>query len=246
MRPQPSCSSERSSATARAPARALALGVDWAFTYITSMRGGGWRLHSVGHFVERHGLMVILALGESIVAIGVGAAGTPLDWQLLVGAILGIGISVALWWVYFDVSAGAAERGSTASTRSARSAPAIESYAYLHFWLILGIVITAVGVPEALAHARDDAGLGTFAAACLFAGPATYLAGHVLAWLRLHRAVKVQRLATALVLLLVVPFAARLVPLAALTLVTVILAALVVYETIHYAAACTELNNAKT
>ena len=112
--------------------------------------------------------------------------------------------------------------------------------------MILGIVITAVGVQEALAHARDDAGLGTFAAACLFAGPATYLAGHVLAWVRLHGTIKVQRVATAAALVAVVPLAARLVPLVALALLVAILTALVVFETIRYADARAELAQRRT
>jgi low temperature requirement protein LtrA len=231
---------------ARTALWAVALGVDWGLTDVTSMRGGGWRLHSVGHFVERHGLMVILALGESIVAIGVGASGGPLDWQLVVGATLGIGASVALWWIYFDVSAEAAERELARLDEAQRVRAAIESYAYLHFWLILGIVITAVGVQEALAHARDDTGLGAFAAACLFAGPATYLAGHVLAWARLHATIKVQRVTTAAALVAVIPLAARLVPLVALALLVAILTALVVFETIRYADARAELAQRRT
>ena len=109
---------------ARTALWALALGVDWALTYVTSMRGGGWRLHSVGHFVERHGLMVILALGESIVAIGVGASGTPLDWQLLVGAMpRDRRIHGAVVDLLRRVRRGCSSASSTASTRSTGSTP---------------------------------------------------------------------------------------------------------------------------
>ncbi|MGH9230040.1 MAG: low temperature requirement protein A [Acidimicrobiales bacterium] len=123
---------------------------------------------------------------------------------------------------------------------------AIESYTYLHFWMILGIVITAVGIEEVLAHAREDAGLGGFAAACLCLGSGTYLAAHVLSWMRLDGVVKRQRLATAAALVLVTPVAAWLRPLAALACVAAVLGALVVFETLKYAAVRTELARART
>ena len=221
---------------------ALALGVDWALTYLTAARGGGWRINSVAHWVERHGLVIILALGESIVAIGVGASGSRLDWQLLAGAILGILIATALWWLYFDLTADAAERELLRLDPKRLVRVAIDSYSYAHFLLILGIVVTAVGIEEVLAHAHDRAGLGAFAAGCLFAGPATYLAGHVLAWVRLHGAVKGQRLVAALLLVALAPLAARIAPLAALSLAAAVLAALVLYETRRYAASRASLH----
>ncbi len=80
--------------------------------YVGTLLGGasGWRLPSASHFAERHGLIVIVALGESIVAIGVGIAELPISWPIIVGALLGLGVAAALWWVYFDVTAAMAER----------------------------------------------------------------------------------------------------------------------------------------
>ena len=225
---------------------ALALGVDWVLTYVTSLRGGGWRINSIGHWIGRHGLVVILALGESIVAIGVGASGTPIDWQLLMGAVLGILVAMALWWLYFDVSADAAERALHRRDLDGRVRAAIEAYTYLHFSMILGIVVASVGVREAIAHARDDVGLGAFAAGCLFVGPAVYLAGHVLSWMRLDRVVKLQRLVTAVALLAATPLAAQLVPLAALVFVSAVLGALVAFETLRYAAVRAEFARTRT
>jgi len=214
---------------------ALALGLDWLITYVTSMRGGGWRIHSVEHWVERHGLVVILALGESIVAIGVGAAESPVSWPLIGGAVLGILVATSLWWLYFDVSAAAAERALHRRDPLARVRAAIESYTYLHFWMIFGIVVTAVGVEEALAHAAEGAALGAFAAGCLCLGPAIYLAGHVLSWIRLDRVVKVPRVVAAAALVIAWPLASALVPLAALLVVVGVLATLVTWETVRYA-----------
>ena len=227
--------------TARTWVWAAALGVDWLLTYVTSMRGRGWRIHSIAHWVERHGLVVILALGESIVAIGVGASATRIDWELLVGASLGILVATAMWWLYFDISADAAERALHRRDPADQVQAAIEAYTYLHYWMILGIVITAVGIEEALAHANDSEALGGFAAGCLCLGPAAYLAGHVASWIRLDRVVKVQRVVAAAGLIVLWPVAASSPPLLAMALVAAALAAVVVFETLKYATVRREL-----
>ncbi|RPI10964.1 MAG: low temperature requirement protein A [Actinobacteria bacterium] len=179
--------------TARTWIWTAALAVDWLLTYVTSMRGRGWRIHSIAHWVARHGLVVILALGESSVAIGKSASEAPIDWELLVGASLGILVATALWWLYFDISADAAERALHRREPAEQVQAAIEAYTYLHYWMILGIVITAAGIEQALAHANGSDSLGGFAAGCLCLGPAAYLAGHVASWIRLDQVVKRQR-----------------------------------------------------
>ena len=75
--------------------------------YVGTALGGfkGWRLPSPGHFSERHGLIIIIALGESIVAIGVGVAKEPITWVIIAASVLGLLLASALWWAYFDVSA---------------------------------------------------------------------------------------------------------------------------------------------
>src|ERR687885_256785 len=85
---------------------AAALVVDWGGIYLTS-REGNWRIHSASHWTERHGLFIILAIGESVVAIGVGASGQPISTPLLVAGVLGIAAALCLWWLYFDVVARA-------------------------------------------------------------------------------------------------------------------------------------------
>jgi low temperature requirement protein LtrA len=85
----------------------LALAIDYG---VALLRGvAGFRVHA-GHFVERHGLIIIIALGESIVAIGVGAAGLELGAGVVLAAILGMVLAAGLWWAYFDYVALAAER----------------------------------------------------------------------------------------------------------------------------------------
>jgi low temperature requirement protein LtrA len=231
---------------ARTALWAAALVVDWVATYVTSLRGGGWRINSVEHWVERHGLVVIIALGESVVAIGEGASGTHVDWRLLLGASLGLLVATALWWLYFDVSAGAAERALHGHDPDRRVRAAIEAYTYLHFWMIFGIVMSAVGVEDALAHAGDDGGLGGFAAASLYLGVATYLLGHMLSWLRLNGRFKVQRLVTAAVIAATTPLAASMQPLTALAVLALLLGVLLAVERVLYADLRAELLLSRT
>jgi low temperature requirement protein LtrA len=212
---------------------ACALTVDWAGTYVTS-REGEWRIHSPLHWSERHGLFVILAIGESIVAIGAGAAELPVGAALVAGAVLGIAISVLLWWLYFDVVSVAAEHALSQLDGRARVSLAVEAYSYLHFPLIAGIVLTALGVEEALAHVGDGKALGWFAAAALHAGLVLYLLGHVAFKRRLHGAISRPRMVTAAALGAATPLSASVVPLAALALVVVVVGVLAAFETGRY------------
>ena len=106
--------------------------------------GAGWALNPT-HFAERHGLIVIIALGESIVAIGAGASALPLSPAICVTALLGFSIAACLWWVYFDITALAAERNLAALTGAARNRAARDAYSVLHWPMIAGIVLLALG-----------------------------------------------------------------------------------------------------
>jgi low temperature requirement protein LtrA len=122
---------------------ALALAID----YLGALRSHseGWRV-SRHHFVERHGLIIIIALGESIVAIGVGASGEPLDAGVVVAALLGVGIATSFWWAYFDWVSIVAESRLASATGPARAALARDAYAYLHLPMVAGIVLFALGL----------------------------------------------------------------------------------------------------
>ncbi len=224
---------------------AAALAVDWADVHHVDART---RLahNSTDHWVERHGLVVILALGESIVAIGVGAAEGRLDWELLVGASLGIVTATALWWLYFDVSADAAQRALNRRDTDGRVRAAIESYTYIHYWSILGIVLTAVGIEGVLAQAHTNDSLGAFTAGCLTLGPAMYLTSNVISWLRLSATVKKPRIVTSVGLVAMWPVASTVTPLVALAVVSAALIAFVVFETIRYANVRAELQTTRT
>jgi low temperature requirement protein LtrA len=118
------------------PLFAGALLVEGVGAYLTS-RHGNWRLHSVAHLTERHGLFIILAIGESVVAIGVGAAQQPISAPLLLAAVLGVAAAVGLWWLYFDMVSLAAEQRLLEAHGQARVDLAVEAYTYGHcrWWL---------------------------------------------------------------------------------------------------------------
>jgi low temperature requirement protein LtrA len=146
------------------------------------------------HFVERHGLVIIVAIGESVVAIGIGAAGLAVDAELVVVAVLGLLLSAALWWAYFgdddDAQAEAALAGAPAPRQPWI---ALHGFGFAHYFLLLGIVLVAVGLKKATGHAGDE--LTTGQALALGGGVALFLAADV--WFRrvlglgreIHRAV---------------------------------------------------------
>jgi low temperature requirement protein LtrA len=220
-----------------------ALLVDWVPIYLTS-RHGNWRVHSPAHWSERHGLFIILAIGESVVAIGVGAAQKPISAPLLIAAILGVAVAIGLWWLYFDVVSLAAEHRLAEAQGQARAKLAVEAYTYGHFPLIAGIVLAALGVEGVVAHAGEGEPLGAFYALPLFGGVAVYLAGQLLFKRRVHGALSLPRLVTIGVLLAALPAAVALPPLAGLTGLVLILAGLIVVETTRYAQTRRNLRNA--
>ena len=220
-----------------------ALLVDWAGVYLTS-REGDWRLHSAGHWTERHGNFIILAVGESVVAIGAGAAQQPISAPLLVGAVLGVAVAVGLWWLYFDVASLAAEQRLAEIQGQARVRLVVEAYTYGHFPIVAGIVLAALGVEGVLAHADETKALGGFSAAALFGGVALYLAGELVFKQRLHGTLSLPRLVAIGVLLAALPAAAVLPPLVGLAGLVIILAALIVVETTRYAQTRRDLRGA--
>jgi low temperature requirement protein LtrA len=212
-----------------------ALVVDWGGIYLTS-REGNWRIHSAPHWTERHGLFIILAIGESVVAIGVGAAGQPISTPLLAAAVLGIVAALCLWWLYFDVVSRTAEHRLRDARGQARVRMALEAYTYGHFPIVAGIIVGAVGVEGVLAHAGDGEPLGLFYAAALYGGFALYLAGHLLFKQRMYAALSVPRVLTVGVLLLALPAATFLPPLVGLLGLVLLLSVLIGVETRRYAA----------
>ena len=196
------------------------------------LRGiGGWRL-SPGHFAERHSLIVIIALGESIVAIGVGAEGIELGAGELLAAALGVVIAAALWWTYFDDALEQVEERLHALPGGrARNVTARDAFSFLHLPLVAGIVLLALGVKKTLEHVDDP--LKLVAAAGLCGGVALYLAADVAFRRRCLGAIERQRLVAAGACVAALPIATELPALAGLAAVAAICSALVAYESLR-------------
>jgi low temperature requirement protein LtrA len=208
---------------------ALALFLDMAGPYF--IRSEGWKLVP-RHFAERHGLIVIIALGESIVAIGIGAAGA-LSLGIGAAAVLGVALAAAMWWAYFDVVAiVSARRLAEARPGREQNEMARDSYSYLHLLMVGGTVLVALGLEETIGHFGDH--LDTVTAFALLGGVAIYLLGHVAFRFRHIHTVNRRRLLLAIVLLLLVPVAGELPALATLALANLLLWALIAVETRGY------------
>jgi len=192
----------------------------------------GWKLHP-SHFAERHGLIIIIALGESIVAIGVGA-GHHVDAGVVAAAVLGIAVAGALWWLYFDVVALVAERRlNNARVGREQNDIARDSFSYLHFPMVAGIVLLALGMKKTLAHVDEP--LELVPAAATLGGTAIYLLAHVaFRWRNVHR-FSTQRLLCAALLAVLVPVATEIDALFTVGLLALVLATLIAYETVHFA-----------
>ena len=214
---------------ARAAVWAVALAMDMAEPYLFGSEG--WKL-APGHFAERHGLIIIIALGESIVAIGIGAGGT-LTWGIAGAAALGVALAAALWWLYFDVAALASARRLVRATPGReQNTLARDSYSYIHYLLVAGIVLVALGLKNTLGHVDDP--LKDAPAFALVGGVAVYLLGLVAFRYRHVHTMNLHRFGLALLLFALYPVALELPAIAMLTILSVVLWALIVYETRGY------------
>jgi low temperature requirement protein LtrA len=206
-----------------------ALAVLYVGALIGHMRG--FRV-SPEHFVERFGLIIIIALGESIVAIGVGAAGLSLDAYVIGVAFLGITVAACLWWSYFDWVVYVAQAYLAEATGGTRARLARDVYSYLHLPMVAGIVLFAFGLKATLAH--RGASLGTVAAVGLCGGVALYFLAHVLLRLRIGGGVGRGRPTAAVLLVALIPAATVVPTLASLALVAAVCVALIAYEALRY------------
>ena len=209
----------------------------WALALLLDMGGPllfgseGWKLVP-GHFAERHGLIILIALGESIVAIGVGAE-AHLSAGIAAAAVLGVALAAELWWIYFDVVAlVSARRLGRAPEGRVRNELARDAYSYLHFPMVAGIILAALGLKQTLGAVDDP--LGTVLGFALLGGVAFYLLGHVAFRFRQIHTINRQRLGLGLLLFALLPLASEISALAILAIVTSLLAAMIVYETISY------------
>jgi low temperature requirement protein LtrA len=208
-------------------------GAALAILYLAPLVGHmrGWRV-SPEHFVERFGLIVIIALGESIVAIGVGAAGLPLDAGVIAAALIGITVAACLWWSYFDWVVYVAQAKLAEVTGARRSALARDAYSYLHLPMVGGIVLFAFGLKTMLAHVGDS--LRIVPALGLCGGIALYLLAHVALRLRIGGGLGRGRPVAIVLLVGLLPAATQVAALAALGLVAAVCVGLIVYEVVRH------------
>jgi low temperature requirement protein LtrA len=159
-----------------------AAAIDYAGpAWLTRERLRGVQQVAVSHFAERYSLFIIICLGESIIAIGVGAAGRDLDAELATGVALAMLVTVGLWWAYVDHVAGDA-----ANRLAAHHEPVVaaaDAYSYLHLLLVSGIIVSAIGLKASVGHPAEPLSDGARFALC--GGVALYLGGHLAFGLRL-------------------------------------------------------------
>jgi low temperature requirement protein LtrA len=143
----------------------------WTSPAITAV--GGFRIRAQ-HFVERHGLIVLIALGESVVAIGVAGHGRELTAGVIITSLLGLALAAALWWLYFDGEDERAERALDEASATRNPWLALFAFGYAFLAVLGGVIVLAAGVKQAVAHYDQPAGAAT--AWFLAAGVAVYVA----------------------------------------------------------------------
>jgi low temperature requirement protein LtrA len=190
-----------------------------------------WRI-SPAHFAERYALIVIIALGETIVAIGVAAADLQRDAMFALSVTVAFAAVATLWWAYFGFVSGAVERALQRASENRRGPLARDVFTIFHYPIVLGIVLFAVAAKKVLAH-PDDA-LSRPGRAALGLGVALFLVGFLLGRWRIVRTIGRER-AVAAALSLAAVVALRSIPaVALLATVAAIVAVATVVERIRY------------
>ena len=215
--------------TAQAVIWILALAIDLGGPFVFGVRG--FQV-SAGHFAERFGLIVIIALGESIVAIGAGLEG-QIDAGVVAAAAFGLVVACTLWWAYFDWVALDAESRFRKMRGDVRATFARDSYSYIHLPMIAGIVLIALGVKKTIGDVGEP--LKTAPAVALFGGVALYYAGHIGFRYRNTHTLYKGRLVAVLVALALIPIAKEVDALVAMGLAAALTSAVICYEVVRYA-----------
>lgn len=207
----------------------VALVVTLAAPFISGTEG--WHVRPK-HFAERHGLIIIIALGESIVALGLAASDEKHTAAVVTASVIGMVVVSAMWWLYFDVVAIAAERRLAQVTGATRNALARDSYSYLHALMILGIVFLALGLKKSVLDLGEP--LKVIPSVALFGGVALYLVGHILFRLRNMGSLNTQRLLVAGLLVAAIPIGVAVPGYISLIMLLALLLGLIGYETVAY------------
>jgi low temperature requirement protein LtrA len=202
---------------------------------------GGWKLRSTGHFSERHGEIIIIALGESILAIGIAVRDDAISWPIIGASLLGLMLATALWWIYFDVTAEQGEHRLQVEPEESRAGLARNAYSLIHLPMVLGIVLTALGLKKVMQYAgtnSDHTLADPMKATTLFAlvgGIILYLLAHAAFRWRLELGVYVDRFVAVGVLGVLWILGHHIAGLTFLILVTATMATIVTYESVAHA-----------
>jgi low temperature requirement protein LtrA len=191
----------------------------------------GWRVEPA-HFAERHGLIVIIAIGESLSAIGFGARGTHLGAAVITAVVLGLVVAASFWLAYFDFASTGVQRLLAGRQGTERTALARDAYTYGHLPMVAGIVLFAFAMRAALKDVHAE--LSTVQAVALCCGSALYILAFVALRWRVSRQLGHGRPIAGLAFVLITPAAMAIPALAALALVAAIWVGLHTYELIHW------------
>jgi low temperature requirement protein LtrA len=204
-----------------------------AVTYFGAVLSGstGWHVHP-SHFAERHGLVLIIALGEAFISIGIGATGISIGPGEVMAAILGLLVATSFWLAYFDFFSIRGERMLGDRQGAERVALARDVYSYAHFPMIVGIVLFAFAMKTIVGHVGEE--LDSVAAFALCGGCALYLLTYSAIRIRVERRLSRGRSVAAFALLLLLPLTTVVPGLAALALVTAVWLALHTYELVWW------------
>ncbi|HUR72901.1 MAG TPA: low temperature requirement protein A [Sporichthya sp.] len=210
---------------------------------------GGWRLPGARHFAERHGLIVIVALGESVVAIGVGVSDRPFSGSIVAASLLGLVLTGALWWLYFDTSALRTERALAEADDVTRARMGRDAFSLLHLPIVAGIVLLALGMKKVLEYVADTEHhdlsdpLEGVALAALVLGVVVYLLGQAAYYYRCTATLKVFRVSAAVLLLPLLAAGPQMPAMATLGVLAAVVALMAAWETHVFAADRHELRH---
>ncbi|MGW3607491.1 low temperature requirement protein A [Micromonospora sp. NPDC005161] len=215
----------------------------WLMAIVVDLAGGYlvvrqfWRVSSAKHWTDRYALIILVALGESIISAGVAVFGRAISWSVIVAIATSMVLLATLWWAYFDTDAIVGERVMQDRTGNQRAALARDAYTYLHLPMIVGLILLAFGLRKTLDVISDPSGPARtpLGHATLFAGVLVYLLANQAFWWRTQREIRWIRATGILLVAIFAPMTSPLPPLWALTILTATTAAVMMTDS-HRAA----------
>ncbi|MBM0256532.1 low temperature requirement protein A [Micromonospora sp. 4G55] len=205
----------------------------WLAAIVADLAGGYlvvrrfWRVSSAKHWTDRYALIILIALGESIISAGVAVGGRPISWSVIVAIATSMVLLATLWWAYFDTDAIVGERVMQDRTGNQRAALARDAYTYLHLPMIVGLILLAFGLRKTLDVVSDPSGPARtpLGHTTLFAGVIVYLLANQAFWWRTQREIRWVRATGILLVAILAPVTSPLPPLWALAILTAACAA---------------------